>query len=188
MKTPIRLGLCAAVSATFALAGIASTATGAGAYGAADQPVAQVEISANCTNPAFPLCAPEDQGGVGLGGVWTWAELDSDTGQATVADPSPIDATIAFCGHTQGKSSPGDAGGFGTPVSGGQWWIINDLSEAPQDATPFFDAAHTPGPYYVLDYFPGSGSNDFIAVVPVHQGHYSFHPVNGVTIQTQVAP
>jgi hypothetical protein len=41
---------------------------------------------------------------------------------------------------------------------------------------------------YVLDFFPGSGANDFIAVVPAVQGHYSFHPAAGVSIQDQIAP
>jgi hypothetical protein len=41
---------------------------------------------------------------------------------------------------------------------------------------------------YVLDFLPGSGSNDFMPVVPVAQDHYSAQPVAGVSIQIQVAP
>ena len=53
---------------------------------------------------------------------------------------------------------------------------------------PFFDTSQTYSAYYVLDFFPGSGSNDFIAIVPAAYGHYGMNPVPGVAIQTQVAP
>lgn len=45
------------------------------AYGAVDQPVAQLEFSGNCDDPAFSFCANV----VGVGGIWLWIELDADT-------------------------------------------------------------------------------------------------------------
>lgn len=174
----IRRSLVTAI-AIFA-AGVATTmaAPGAFAYGSADQPLAQVEISGNCDNPAFPLCAPAPDG-VGTGGVWAWAELDAD---------GSMDATVAFCGHVVGGGGPGSAGAGGGPVSGGQWWTISSLDQAPAGASPFYDPSQYHGSLYVLDFFPGAGTDDFIAVVPTALGHYSLHPVPAVTIQTQVAP
>jgi hypothetical protein len=40
----------------------------------------------------------------------------------------------------------------------------------------------------VLDFFPGSGQEDFMPVVPAAQGHDSARPVSGVSLQVQVAP
>ena len=180
-----RLGLRAlAVDVIVAGTVVVGGATGAFAYGAADQPVAQVEISGNCNNPDFPLCAPEPDG-VGTGGVWTWAELDAAGGDGT---SGTMDATVTFCGHTVGSGGPGTAGAFGHPDPFGVWWTIDSLGEAPAGAFPFFDTSQTYDQYYVLDFFPGSGDEDFIAVVPVDVGHYGMHPVPGVSIETQVAP
>jgi hypothetical protein len=151
------------------------------AYGAADQPIAQVEISGNCNNPSYPLCADE----VGLGGVWVWAELDTSGGDLT---HGTMDATVAFCGHVIGGGGPGSAGGGGGPDRAGVWYTISSLTEAPPGAFPFYDPSKYTGSLRVLDFFPGTGSDDFIAVVPAQLGHYSLQPVHGVTIQTQVAP
>jgi hypothetical protein len=150
------------------------------AYGHADGPLAQVEISANCNNPDFGLCQE-----VGLGGVWAWAEVDTG---------GSMDFTFAGCGHTVGGGGPGSAGAHGGPGEG-DWYLVSTLDEAfaegaelGGDAFPFFDTSKTYDSYYVLDFFPGTGSDDFIAVVPAGQGHYSFRPVHGATVQTQVAP
>lgn len=175
------------VAAVAAVAGV----LGAGkalAYGIADQPLAQVEISGNCNNPGFPLCFPQDEGGVGLGGVWAWAEVDN-TGDGT---SGTIDFTFSGCGHTVGGGGPGTAGARGTPGEG-TWYLVDDLSEIPglnldTDAFPFFDTNNSYDHYYVLDFFPGSGEDDFIAVVPTDFGHYGLKPAPGVTLQTQVAP
>jgi len=185
-----RRSLVTVAALVMAAAGMATAgASSAWAYGAADQPVAQVELSGNCTNPSFPLCFPEDQGGVGLGGVWAWAELDSDTGSATATDPSPMDATIAFCGHVLGGGGPGSAGGGGGPDRIGDWYRVSSVNDAfAVGAFPFFDTSQQYASYYVLDFFPGSGSDDFIVVVPGQVGHYSLHPARGVSLQTQVAP
>jgi hypothetical protein len=165
------------VTVSAAVAGLVG-APGAFAYGAVDHPVAQVEISANCDNPNFPLCAPEPDG-VGTGGVWVWSELDAD---------GSMDATVTFCGHVVGAGGPGSAGAGGGPVRTGQWWTTTTLADTPPGAFPFFDTSKNYSGYYVLDFFPGSGADDFIAVVPAPQGHYSWRPAPAVTIQTQVAP
>lgn len=159
-------------------------ATKAFAYGKADQPIAQVEISGNCNNPSFGLCAP-DPDGVGLGGVWVWSELDTSGGVDT---SGTMDATVTFCGHVIRGGGPGSAGAGGGPVRGGVWYTISSLADAPSGAFPFYDPSTYTGSLRVLDFFPGTGSDDFIAVVPAQVGHYSLNPVPGVTIQTQVAP
>jgi hypothetical protein len=149
------------------------------AYGRGDQPIAQVEISANCNNPDFPLCQE-----VGLGGVWAWAELDTVGGDGTSGD---MDFTIAFCGHA--GAGGGGAGGGGGPGEG-EWFTIHDLGDAPPGAAPFFDTSTTYSAYYVLDFFPGTGDDDFIAVVPATYGHYRNPPSwpAGAQFQTEVAP
>jgi hypothetical protein len=171
----VRRFLLAGVALVSAMAAGVAGAPGAFAYGAADQPVAQVEISGNCDNPSFWLCAPEPDG-VGTGGVWVWSELDAD---------GSMDATVTFCGHTVGG---GGAGGFGHPDRDGHWWTISSLADAPANAGLFFDPSQSYSSYYVLDFFPGSGADDFIAIVPAAVGHYAWHPTHGVSIQTQVAP
>jgi hypothetical protein len=180
------LGLAA--SAALGLGTVVATTGTAFAYGSADNPVAQVEISANCDNPSFPLCAPPSQGGVGLGGVWAWAELGTNTGSGTFADPSPMDSTVTFCSH----GSPGQNGTSGSPDPFGVWYEAPSLQQAFQDAgpaaSPFYNPSTYRGPVRVLDFFPGSGNHDFIAVVPATQGHYSLKPAPAVSIETQVAP
>jgi hypothetical protein len=160
------------------------------AYGAADQTVAQVEISGNCDNPTFFFCSNV----VGVGGVWTWAALES-VPSTTVSGWNEMDATAAFCGHTPGGGGPGSAGGGGGPDPFGVWRQFPSLAAAEQAtggaAEPLL-AIGGGNPYtgavYVLDFFPGSGPDDFMPVVPVAQGHYSAHPVPGVSLQVQVAP
>jgi hypothetical protein len=172
--------MVACVAALFAVAGVLGVGN-ALAYGNADQPIAQVEISANCNNPDFELCQE-----VGLGGVWAWAELDTAGGDGTSGE---MDFTFAGCGHSGPGGGAHSAGGFGQPGEG-EWWTIHSLGEAPAGAAPFFDPANTYSAYYVLDFFPGSGQDDFIAVVPAQYGHYS-NPSSwpaGAQFQTQVAP
>jgi hypothetical protein len=176
-KAVLFVTLVAALGAVAAFVGTGN----ARAYGRADQPIAEVEISANCDNPGFFLCAPPPDG-VGLGGVWVWSELDSAGGDGT---SGTMDATVTFCGH-QTAGLPN--GAFGHPDSVGVWWTITSLGDAPSGAFPFFDTSQTYTSYYVLDFFPGSGVDDFIAIVPASLGHYSLHPAPGVSIQTQVAP
>src|SRR5438552_10220610 len=96
--------LAALVAAVAAVAGAAGTGR-AFAYGHADQPIAQVEISGNCNNPSFGLCQE-----VGLGGVWAWAELDTAGGSTSGGS---MDFTLTFCGHVGPGGGPHSAGAFG---------------------------------------------------------------------------
>jgi hypothetical protein len=177
------------IAVTSALLAVLVGAAGTGkalAYGSADQPIAQVEISGNCDNPSFLLCAPEPAG-VGTGGVWAWAELDTAGNDNTHGG---MDFTFSGCGHTVGGiGGPGGAGGHGGPGQG-IWYTVATLKdETDAGAFPFFDPSKYTGPVYVLDFFPGAPpEDDFIAAVPVPQGHYGWQPANGVTLQTQVAP
>jgi hypothetical protein len=178
----------AGVGVLATIAAALAQAPGASAYGAADQPVAQVEISGNCDNPNFWFCANV----VGTGGIWAWAELDN-VASATVSGWNEMDATVAECGHTVGGGGPGSAGGFGHPDPFGVWHQYASLGAAlgaNPNAAPIFAIFGTTytGSVYVLDFFPGSGQDDFEVAVPTQQGHYSAHPAKGVSIQIQIAP
>ena len=149
----------------------ASSTTGALAYGAAEHPVAQVEISANCDNPSYPFCANV----VGTGGIWLWIELDADgTG----------DVSGAGCGHTVGGvGGPGGAGAG--PIKGEAHWFKNafPIGVNVLDAADPTDT-HGITNWYVI-FLPG---NEPPFSVPVATGHYSWQPTNGVSVQTTVAP
>jgi hypothetical protein len=159
------------LAAVVASLGAAGSATPAAAYGKADQPVAQVEISGNCDNPSFSFCANV----VGTGGIWLWIELDANhTG----------DLAGAGCGHVVGGiGGPGGAGGG--PINGDVQWFINPtpIGVNVLDAA---DATDTHGitQWYVI-VLPDGGPP---FSVPVQTGHYSWRPVNGVSLQTTVAP
>lgn len=175
-----RLTLLATIGAVAAIAALAG-AGNALAYGKADGPIAQVEISANCNNPDFWLCQE-----VGLGGVWAWAELDTAGGTSS---SGTMDYTLTFCGHAGPGGGAHSAGAFGHPGQG-EWYTIANMGDAPAGASPFFDPGTYSGPLYVLDFAPGTGADDFIAVVPAAVGHYS-NPSDwpvGAQFQTQVAP
>lgn len=152
------------LAAAVATAGMSVATSGqALAYGNADQPLAQLELSANCNNPSFELCQE-----VGLGGIWLWIEVDAD-GTADVAG--------AGCGH-----EPGGGGGAGS-IRGEFDWV--SFSGSPDEFNAAFSdglltGVDPHGNYYVLPAF-GFG-------FPKTVGHYSLRPVAGVTIQTQVAP
>lgn len=174
----MRKALMGSVSAVvLALGGAVLSPGAAFAYGSADQPLAQVEISGNCDNPSFELCQE-----VGVGGIWTWAELDTAGGNGT---SGTMDYTISFCDHTYAGTGPHAAGAFGHPGEG-QWWTITSLDQAPAGAFPFFDPSQSYEAYYVLDF----SADGFMAVVPAGYGHYS-SPGDwpaGAQFQTQVAP
>lgn len=181
--------LAVLVAAATVVAGVLGTGS-ALAYGHADQPVAQVEISGNCDNPSFWFCANV----VGTGGIWAWAELDN-VASSTVSGWNTMDATVADCGHTVGGGGPGSAGGGGGPGPFGVWQEFPSLGAAELAtggaAEPLLllgGGNPYTGSVYVLDFFPGSGPDDFEAVVPAAQGHYSAQPVAGVSLQIQVAP
>jgi hypothetical protein len=151
--------------------GMGAGTSGAAAYGSADQPLAQVEVSANCNNPNFPLCAPPPTG-VGTGGIWLWIEIDSD---------NTADFSGAGCGHTIGGiGGPGGAGAGA--IRGTTSWSYASFAQAAA-AGAFFFGIDPNDSYYMVNFGP-DGSFAF----PTTQGHYSFQPVAGVVIELQIAP
>ena len=160
---PLRLFRIALVGSALVLAALGPGASSAAAYGRADQPLAQIEFSANCNNPSFFLCAPPPDG-FGLGGIWLWIEIDSG-GTGDVAG--------AGCGHVQG----GPRGGAGS-IRGDITWTA---STGPLGVAFAVDPNNL---YYNVDLGDGGPPISF----PQTVGHYSFAPAPAVTIQTQVAP
>lgn len=154
----VRALLAAGVLAAVALG---ATTGGAAAYGRADQPLAQIEFSGNCNNPSYALCAPAPYG-FGLGGIWLWIEVDAGgTG----------DVSGAGCQHD--RAGQGGAG----PIKGEiRWWG----SVGPEGVAFFVD----PNNLYYNIVIPDGTPFAF----PQTQGHYSFAPAPGVTIQLQIAP
>lgn len=162
----MRIVRLALLAGALAFATLGFSAGGVAAYGHADQPLAQLEFSANCNNPDFPLCAPPPAG-FGLGGIWLWIEIDA--GQTG-------DVAGAGCGHVRG----GPRGGAG-PINGDvTWW----WSQFPQGFPTAFGAPLDPAGYYNVA-LPGG---EEVLAFPVTQGHYSAHPAPGVAIETTVAP
>jgi hypothetical protein len=156
LRVLLAAGALAIVSLGVATPGVA-------AYGRAEQPLAQIEFSANCNNPSFPLCAPPPNG-FGLGGVWFWIEIDAG-GTGDIAG--------AGCGHDRAGS-----GGAG-PIRGEiTWWgSVGPEGEA-------FFAVDPNNLYYNVSLGDGGPAISF----PQTVGHYSFMPAPGVNIQTQIAP
>lgn len=181
MKGPRKL--VALMTVCGAAVGSLVFAASAAAYGAADHPVAEVEISGNCDNASY--C---DTAFGGTGGLWIWAELDGGPTSGTT------DFTFAGCGHTVGGGGRGSAGAGGGPGTG-TWHIAPSLFAALGDGAFPLDVAVSNGapadvPYYVINL------GGFLAAAPVPVGHYSvpglsfiFGPTPpGVNFQTQVAP
>jgi hypothetical protein len=141
------------------------------AYGKADQPLAQIEVSANCDNPSFSLCAPFPEG-VGTGGIWYWVELDANgTG----------DLSGAACGHTVGGAGGPGGAGAGS-IKGTASWAYTSLEAAPPGAI-FFGTADPNDHYYAVTITDGS-----TWLIPTTTGHYGVKLANGVQIQITVAP
>jgi hypothetical protein len=133
--------------------------TAAQAYGT--DHVYQLTFSLNCDNKASPLCAPDM---FGLGGVWGWIEPDSD---------GTADATITFCGHSQGFN-----GAFHQNVDGVSWSIVPTSGldgNFPVGTDPT-------GKYIVFD--PNSALAGL--AFPVTPDHYSMKFGPGVTAQATV--
>lgn len=160
--------LLAAVAFTAAVIVAVSPGT-ALAYGHNDQPLAQLTLSANCDNSSFFLCASSEQGGVGLGGIWAWVELDAGgTG----------DMTGAACGHVQGGGGPGSAGAGPLGPTSITWEQVSG-SQIPDG---FFVLGTDPNnQYYIVNELGGFA-------FPVTTGHYSTRLAPGVQIQATVAP
>jgi hypothetical protein len=165
MKFVFRLLIPAAI---LGMASLSTTATTAGAYGANE--VAQLELSVNCDNPNFSLCAPPPAGG-GTGGFWLWTALNSD---------GTADFSGAGCGHVVGGiGGPGGAGA-GSIKGSGSW-----TGPFPSSAPGVLGLITDPnGNYYTVVYPHGGPTISY----PATQGHYAFHPAPGVTIQLTVAP
>ncbi len=150
------------VTGMLAAFGIVGGAGSALAYGAPEQPLAQIELSANCNNLDYPLCQPRPAG-FGLGGVWLWIEIDAG-GSGDIAG--------AGCGHVRGE------GGGASAIRGDVTWVKVTI---PQGAFPYWtDPTNT---YYLVS-LPSGDAIPF----PVTVGHYSFMPAPAVAFQLQVAP
>ena len=156
---PLRLVLAASL---LAVAALGASSGAAFAYGSADHPIAQLELSANCNDPDFPLCQQ-----VGLGGIWLWLEIDAN-GTGDVAG--------AGCGHL-----PGVGGGAG-PIVGPITWTSGSESDV-RGAGGFLFGADPNHAYYIVFLGPHE-----VFGFPKTVGHYSFHPVPAVSIQLTVAP
>lgn len=149
-------------AAALAAAALGATTGGVSAYGHAEHPLAQIEFSANCNNPSFPLCAPPPAG-FGLGGVWLWIEID-EGGTGDIAG--------AGCGHDRAGS-----GGAGS-IRGEITWTGTTGAQGLAFAT---DPNNL---YYNVNLGDGGPPISF----PQTVGHYSFMPAPGVAVQTQIAP
>jgi hypothetical protein len=181
MKLRKLLVLVALVSASAAALVGANSAM---AYGKADGPIAQVEISGNCNNNAY--CSTYFGG---TGGIWIWAEIDSG---------GTVDATLAGCGHTVGGGGPGSAGAGGGPTTG-TWTIVSRdqmLADAGSNLVfPVALAVDKFGSLLNVTYYEIDFGGGFVVAVPTVKGHYNvsglqylFGFASGVNFQTQVAP
>lgn len=170
---PRHLGLAAGIALlVLALLPI----SGALAYGKQDQPLAQLEFSGNCNNPDYWFCSQV----VGTGGIWFWVEIDANgTG----------DMAGAECGHTVGGA--GGPGGAGAGSIQGEitwtYWDASSGTPLPPGTLIVGTNLGSPPPTSGLYYLVSLGSGETFAF-PVQQGHYSFQPAPGVTLQAQVAP
>lgn len=184
-----RLALAAA-ALPLAFSGITAIgSTNAFAYGHADSPIRQVEISGNCDNASYCDSTP-----LGTSGFWIWAELAASSPNATSGS---VDAAGAGCGHTIGGPGAGAGGG---PANG--TWKEVTLPQAVDDrAFPVDVAVDASGhPDLSVRYFEITLDVPVpILAVPVPIGHYSVTglqfgfpalgpPPPGVNFQTQVAP
>jgi hypothetical protein len=141
-----------------AVASLGFTTGGVAAYGKADNPLAQIEYSANFNGH-----------GSG-GGIWLWIEIDG----------GPLDGTAdvagAGCTHLPGVFSGAQ------PIRGEFDWYWSSTPVGEEVSFGTYTDPNGDG-YYVID-FTGFG----LASFPVTVGHYSFHPAPGVAVELQVAP
>jgi hypothetical protein len=163
------LGALRVLVATVAVvvASLGASSNAAFAYGAAEHPLAQLEFSGNCNNPSFPLCFPPEQGGVGLGGIWIWVEVDANNAG---------DVAGAGCGHIRG------GGGGAGSIRGEITWTYGTISDAfAAGAFPLGQDPHNQ--YYIVTLGPGEAF-----AWPTTVGHYSSHPAPAVALEAQTAP
>src|SRR5262245_40791829 len=101
------------------------------AYGSAEQPLAQLEFSANCNNPDYELCQF-----FGTGGIWFWIEVDANgTG----------DIQGAVCGHTVGGG-----GARGGPIGGEITWEYTTLAAGIAAGGEFYGTTDPNDQYYLV--------------------------------------
>lgn len=153
------------VATALAIPTVAVTSGSVFAYGAADQPLAQLEISGNCDNPDIPFCASD----VGLGGIWLWIEVDAG-GTGDVAGSG--------CGHNIG----GPRGGADS-IRGDITWTYTDGAGAAAAGFAFPGIVDPTDTYYLVEFY-----GQPLFATPVTPGHYAFHPTHGLSLQIQVAP
>jgi hypothetical protein len=167
MRHWLRLLPIAGLAGLLAAMGVAVSGGAAMAYGKADAPLAQVEISGNCDNPSFFFCSNV----VGTGGIWLWIEVDAN---------GTADVSGAQCGHTIG----GGGAGAGS-IRGNATWFYSPVPIGINVLNPT-DPTQTDGftKFYVIS-IPDGGPP---FSVPVQTGHYSWQPTSGVSLQTTVAP
>jgi len=171
---PIPFIRAALLASALAGATVLTTAPVVGAYGVADGPIAQIEFSGNCNNPAVPFCAPEPNG-VGLGGIWLWIEIDGGTG----AVEGTADVAGSVCGHVRGVG-----GGAFAIVGEFDWWLTDQAAGPDGEDVTFGGYDGADGWYNVeIDTLGGA-----VFSFPVTIGHYSSHPAPAVAIEVQVAP
>ena len=119
-----RMARAGVFGAAMAIASLGMTASGVAAYGAADQPLAQIEFSANCNNPAYPLCSHV----FGVGGIWVWIEVDAG-GSGDIAGSQcgrGAGTTTAISGEITWFEQTGKAGARGLVVDPtNQYYIVN---------------------------------------------------------------
>jgi hypothetical protein len=157
MRRPVVL---IAIVSMLAFAGIMATSAPAGAYG--NTALWQIGISGNCDNPA--VCGADQ-----LGGFWGWVEFDSDnTGDATIAD----------CGHLQGRQLPGSSGAEGMRIDITGWTIApGSVGPATFFVTSEVDTFYSRGGPVTVTI----ASEMFDTGIPAVPGHYSTAEVFGFT-------
>jgi len=153
------------LAGTLAIPAVAVSSGSVFAYGAADQPLAQLEISGNCDNPSVFFCSNV----VGVGGIWLWIEVDANgTGD--------VDGSV--CDHTVGAP-----GGGAAVIQGDITWEYVDRAGAAAAGFGFPTIVDPTNTYYLVMFH-----GEPLFATPVTPGHYAFHPTNGVSLQIQVAP
>jgi hypothetical protein len=157
--------LVAALAAAAVLAvGFASPARAYG--GGAGHDTWQVGISGNCNNPSF--CGDE------LGGFWGWVEFDR------FADGSITgDAQLTGCGHFLGGGG-GGAGHADIDITSAHIGLAGPDDPNPGGLVFYVDSNVVNGVPNDPDFLGDSG-------IPATAGHYSFHPVPGVSGNIQVS-
>jgi len=153
------------LAAALAIPTLAVSSGSVFAYGRADQPLAQLEISGNCDNPSVYFCSNV----VGVGGIWLWVEIDAN-GTGDVAGSG--------CEHNVG----GPRGGAES-IRGDVTWEYVDGATAASYGFSFPTIVDKTDTYYLI-WFQGQP----LFATPVTVGHYAFHPTHGVSLQIQVAP